>query len=117
MAITAANEFKIQGAIGSHNLIRISYSKKKQPNDRITQRILRVVEPYEIKEGYLYAWDTTKGARIKSFITNNINSVLVLNTKFDDRYPNGEKAFPIYEANNPPDARRMRPAVNTTAFV
>ena len=118
MAITAANEFKIQGAIGSHNLIRISYSKKKQPNDRITQRILRVVEPYEISaDGYLYAYDTSKGARIKSFITDNINSVLVLNTKFQDRYPNGEIAFPIYEANNPPDARRMRPAVNTTAFV
>ena len=117
MAITAANEFKIQGAIGSHNLIRISYSKKKQPNDRITQRILRVVEPYEIKEGYLYAWDTTTAARIKSFITNNINSVLVLNTKFEDRNPDGGKAFPTYEATNPPDARRMRPAVNTTAFV
>ena len=117
MAITAANEFKIQGAIGSHNLIRISYSKKKQPNDRITQRILRVVEPYEINEGYLYAWDTTKGKRIKSFITDNINSVLVLNTKFEDRNPDGGKAFPTYEATNPPDARRMRPAVNTTAFV
>ena len=117
MAITTANELKIEGAISSLNLIRISYNKKKKPGQILTTREVRVVEPYEIKDKYLYAWDTTKGARIKSFITNNINSVLVLNTKFEDRYPNGEKAFPIYEANNPPDARRMRPAVNTTAFV
>ena len=59
----------------------------------------------------------TKGKRTKSFITNNINSVLVLNTKFEDRYPDEGKAFPTYEANNPPDARKMRPAVNTTTFV
>jgi len=118
MALSAANELKIEGAIGSHNLIRISYSKKRQPNDTITQRILRVVEPYEISaDGYLYAWDTTKGKRIKSFITDNINSVLVLNTKFEDRYPDEGKAFPTYESQNPPDARRMRPTVNTTAFV
>jgi len=117
MALSAANELKIEGAIGSHNLIRISYSKKRQPNDTITQRILRVVEPYEIKDDYLYAYDTSKGARIKSFITNNINSVLVLNTKFEDRYPDAGKAFPTYDTTSPPDARRMRPAVNTTAFV
>tara|TARA_R110002060_G_C2075836_1_gene96237 strand:+ start:275 stop:628 length:354 start_codon:yes stop_codon:yes gene_type:complete len=117
MALSAANALKLEGAIASSNLIRISYSKKRQPNDTITQRILRVVEPYEIKDGYLYAWDTTKGKRTKSFITNNINSVLVLNTKFEDRYPDEGKAFPTYEANNPPDARKMRPAVNTTTFV
>jgi len=117
MALSAANALKLEGAIASSNLIRISYSKKRQPNDTITQRILRVVEPYEIKDGYLYAWDTTKGKRTKSFITDNINSVLVLNTKFEDRYPDEGKAFPTYEANNPPDARKMRPAVNTTTFV
>jgi hypothetical protein len=117
MALSPANELKIEGAIASSNLIRIGYSKKRQPNDKITQRILRIVEPYEISaEGYLYAWDTTKGKRIKSFITDNINSVLVLNTKFENRYPDEGKAFPTYTATNPPDARRMtRPTVNTSS--
>ena len=117
MALSAANELKIQGAIASKNLIRISYSKKRKPKDKMTKRILRVVEPYEIsEEGYLYAWDTTKGKRIKSFIADNINSVLVLSTNFEDRYPNDGKAFPTYKANNPPDARSVdSPTVNTVS--
>ena len=117
MAITSANEDKILGAIGSLNLIRILYSKKKKPNRTITERVVRVVEPYEIKDDYLYAWDTTKGKTIKSFILGNINNVLVLGSKFKDRYPDGGKGFPTYESQNPPDARRMNPTVNTTAFV
>ena len=117
MAITPANENKIMGAIVSHNLIRILYSKKKKPNRIITERVVRIVEPYEIKDDYLYAWDTTKGKTIKSFILGNINNVLVLGSKFKDRYPDEGKAFPTIESRNPPDARRMRPAVNTTAFV
>ena len=41
---------------------------------------------------------------------------LVLNTKFEDRYPDDGKAFPTYEADNPPDARRVSsPAVNTAS--
>ena len=117
MAITAPNELKIEGAIGSLNLIRILYSKKKTPDRKITERVVRIVEPYEIKDGYLYAWDTTKGKTIKSFILGNINNVLVLGSKFKDRYPDEGEAFPTIESRNPPDARRMRPAVNTTAFV
>ena len=35
MAITAANELKIEGAIGSLNLIRILYSKKKTPDRKL----------------------------------------------------------------------------------
>ena len=117
MALSAADLLKIEGAIASSNLIRISYSKKKQPDERITKRIVRVVEPYDIKEDYLYAWDTTKGNHIKSFILNNINSVLVLQGRFEDRYPDAGRAFPTYESTPPPDARRLRPRVNTTAFV
>ena len=117
MAITPANETKILGAIGSLNLIRILYSKKKKPNRTITERVVRVVEPYEIKDTYLYGWDTTKGKTIKSFILDNINNVLVLGGKFKDRYPDEGKAFPTYKATPPPDARRLRPTVNTTAFV
>ena len=117
MAISPANELKIEGAIGSLNLIRIFYSKKKPPNKTVTERVVRIVEPYEIKDGYLYAWDTTKSKTIKTFILDNINSVLVLNSKFKDRYPDDGRAFPTYEATPPPDARRMRPKVNTTAFV
>ena len=125
MALTAANEFKIEGAIGSLNLIRILYSKE-HPAPRIigdrkvprrSERVVRIVEPYEIKDGYLYAWDTTKGKTTKTFILDNINKVLVLESKFKDRYPDAGKAFPTYETNPPPDARRMRPTVNTTAFV
>ena len=117
MAITPANELKIEGAIGSLNLIRILYSKKKTPDRKITERVVRVVEPYEIKDGYLYAWDTTKDKVTKTFILDNINNVMVLASKFKDRYPDAGQAFPTYEATPPPDARRMRPVVNTTAFV
>ena len=117
MAITADNEFKIEGAIGSLNLIRILYSKKKPPNRTITERVVRIVEPYEIKDGYLYAWDTTKGKTTKTFILNNINNVLVLESKFKDRYPDAGQAFPTYKTPLPPDARRLGPAVNTTTFV
>ena len=117
MAISPANETKIEGAIGSLNLIRILYSKKKPPNRTITERVVRVVEPYEIKDGYLYAWDTTKGKTTKTFILDNINNVLVLEAKFKDRDPDEGRAFPTYDTTPPPDARRMRPTVNTTAFV
>ena len=125
MPITADNEFKIEGAIGSLNLIRILYSKE-HPTPRIigdrkvprrSERVVRIVEPYEIKDGYLYAWDTTKGKTTKTFILNNKNNVLVLESKFKDRYPDAGQAFTTYEATPPPDARRMRPVVNTTAFV
>ena len=125
MAITPANTLKIEGAIGSLNLIRILYSKE-HPTPRIigdrkvprrSERVVRVVEPYEIKDGYLYAWDTTKGKTTKTFILGNINNVMVLASKFKDKYPEAGKAFPTYETTPPPDARRMRPTVNTTAFI
>ena len=117
MAISPTNQIKIDGAIGSLNLIRMLYSKKKKPDKVVTERVVRVVEPYEIKDGYLYAWDTTKDKKIKTFILDNISNVYVLEAKFKDRYPDDGKAFPTYEAQNPPDARTMRPTVNTTAFV
>ena len=117
MAITAPNELKIEGAIGSLNLIRLLYSKKKTFDRKITEKVVRIVEPYEIKDGYLFAYDTTRGKTTKTFILDNINNVLVLESKFKDRYPDAGKAFPTYETTPPPDARRMRPAVNTTAFI
>ena len=117
MAINPNNLSKIEDAIGSLNLIRINYSKEKKPDQKITERVVRIVEPYEIKDTYLYGWDTTKGKTIKSFILDNINNVLVLGGKFKDRYPDEGKAFPTYKATPPPDARRLRPTVNTTAFV
>ena len=117
MAITPANELKIEGAIGSLNLIRILYSKKKTPDRIITERVVRIVEPYEIKDGYLYAWDTTKDKTTKTFILDNINKVSVLESKFKDRYPDAGRAFQTYETILPPDARSLRPTVNTTAFV
>ena len=125
MAITPANELKIEAAIGTLNLISILYSKE-HPSPRIigdrkvprrSERVVRTVEPYEIKDNYLYAWDTTKGKTIKTFILGNINKVSVLESKFKDRYPDAGKAFPTYETTLPPDARRLRPTVNTTAFI
>ena len=125
MAINPSNLLKIEGAIGSLNLIRLLYSKE-HPTPRVigdrkiprrSERVVRIVEPYEIKDGYLYAWDTTRGKTTKTFILNNINKVLVLESKFKDRYPDAGKAFPTYETRNPPDARRLQPTVNTTAFV
>ena len=50
MALSAAELLRIEFAISSFNLIRIAYSKKKQPNEKVTQRVVRVVEPYEIKD-------------------------------------------------------------------
>ena len=117
MAITPTNQIKIEEAIGSLNLIRILYSKKKKLDRTVTERVVRIVEPYEIKGEYLYAWDTTKGKTTKSFILNNINNVLVLGSKFKDKYPDAGKAFPTYETTPPADARQLRPTVNTTAFV
>ena len=117
MAISSSNLLKIEDAISSLNLIRLNYSKEKKPDQKITERVVRIVEPYEIKDTYLYGWDTTKGKTIKSFILDNINNVLVLGGKFKDRYPDEGKAFPTYKATPPPDARRLRPTVNTTAFV
>ena len=117
MAISPSNLLKIEGAIGSLNLIRINYSKEKKPDQKRTERVIRIVEPYEVKDTYLYAWDTTKGKTIKSFLLNNIKNILVLGTKFKDRYPDAGKSFPTYESTPPPDARRLRPTVNTTAFV
>ena len=125
MAITADNELKIEGAIDSLSLIRILYSKE-HPAPRIigdrkvprrSERVVRIVEPYEIKDNYLYAWDTTKDKTTKTFILDNINKVAVLASNFKNRYPDAGKAFPTYETRNPPDARRLQPTVNTTAFV
>ena len=117
MAISSSNLLKIEAAISSLNLIRINYSKEKKPDQKRTERVVRIVEPYEIKDTYLYGWDTTKGKTIMSFILNNINNVLVLGGKFKDRYQDAGKSFPTYESTPPPDARRLRPTVNTTAFV
>ena len=48
MPITSVNKLRIEGAISTLNLIRISYNKKKKPGQILTTREVRVVEPYEI---------------------------------------------------------------------
>ena len=125
MALTALNKLKIESAINSLNLIRILYSKK-HPTSRLvagrkvprsSERVVRVVEPYEIKDNYLYAWDTTKDKTTKTFILDNINKVVVMESNFKDRYTDVVKTVATHETQNPPDARRLRPTVNTTAFV
>ena len=60
MALSAAELLRIEGAIASSNLIRISYSKKKQFNEKVTKRVVRVVEPYEIKDNELDGFDDLK---------------------------------------------------------
>ena len=88
MALSSAELLRIEGAISSSNLIRIAYSKKKQPNERVTKRVVRVVEPYEIKEkdtiSYLWACDSRNGA-IKSFNIENIKSARLLPQTFQPR--------------------------------
>ena len=53
MAISSSNLLKIEDAISSLNLIRLNYSKEKKPDQKITERVVRIVEPYEIKDTYL----------------------------------------------------------------
>ena len=57
------NLSKIEGAIGSLNLIRLLYSKKKTPDRKITERVVRIVEPYEIKDGLIFMHGTLQKVR------------------------------------------------------
>ena len=40
-----------------------------------------------------------------------------MESNFKDRYTDVVKTVATHETQNPPDARRLRPTVNTTAFV
>ena len=46
----------------------------------------RTVEPYEFKDGGLYAYDIAKRS-IRKFLIDNILSADVMETKFSPRYP------------------------------
>lgn len=47
---------------------------------------VRSVEPYEIKDGKLFAYDPEKGG-IRAFFTNNIESAVLTDEAFEPRYP------------------------------
>ena len=69
----------IEDSIESSNLITISYvDSQNKPS-------VRTVEPYEIKEGKLYAHCLTKNAT-RAFIVSRIQSVELLGQTFVPRY-------------------------------
>ena len=71
----------ITESIVNNNILRLTYRKKE--NNRI---ITRMVEPYEVKNDYLFAYDTTgKTKSIKSFALNNIISLQKQNRRFTPR--------------------------------
>ena len=69
----------ISRAIESKNLIEISYVDKKG------NRSERVVEPYEIKQGRLFAYCLTKDA-IRGFTLSALSKITVLEDNFNPRY-------------------------------
>lgn len=97
MAITNRNKEALVEGILNSKIIRLRYKKvdkdfkKPQPRGR-TERgeiVIRNVEPYEIKEDYFWAYDTTRGIKnrdqIKRFKLENIINVTVLNRGFTKR--------------------------------
>jgi predicted DNA-binding transcriptional regulator YafY len=62
-------------------LLKIQYRKL---NNEISER---VVEPYEIKDGRLWAYDTAKDDNIRQFLMVGILSAQVLEEVFDPRWP------------------------------
>ena len=69
----------INGAT-NQNLIAIRYRNKDNGLS------VRKVEPYEIKDGKLFAYDPEKGS-IRAFFTNNIESALETDESFEARFP------------------------------
>lgn len=62
-------------------LLKIQYRKL---NGELSER---VVEPYEIKNARLWAWDIAKDDNIRNFIIAGILTAQVLEETFDPRYP------------------------------
>ena len=95
----------------------IEESESKTNNDQL------VIESQQVKESDIKSRQILGAAEIQSrnstlkLLEKNINNVLVVGTTFSNKYPDARTAFPTIKSTNPPDARRMRPAVNTTAFV
>lgn len=54
--------------------------------DKDNMLSVRHVEPYELKNGKLYAFDPQKGG-IRTFFTQNIEAAVKTNEVFDPRFP------------------------------
>lgn len=64
----------------SRNLLKIRY------RDKSNQLSIRDVEPYEFKNGKLFAYDIDKGG-IRAFTTNNIEAALQTDAPYEPRFP------------------------------
>lgn len=54
--------------------------------DKDNQLSVRKVEPYEVKDGKLFAYDPEKGG-IRAFFTQNIEAALKTDDGFEPRFP------------------------------
>ena len=70
----------IMKGAANQNLIAIRYRNKDNGLS------VRKVEPYEIKDGKLFAYDPEKGG-IRAFSTNNIEAALETDETFEARFP------------------------------
>ncbi|WP_142340374.1 WYL domain-containing protein [Priestia megaterium] len=54
--------------------------------DKDNQLSVRKVEPYELRDGKLFAYDPEKGG-IRAFFTQNIEAALATTDDFEPRFP------------------------------
>ena len=73
---------KIKLAGKNLNLLRIVY--RKTETGEITDRI---VEPYEIRGGYFFGYDTEKNDHIRKFFIVNILQAEILDEAFEPQWP------------------------------
>jgi predicted DNA-binding transcriptional regulator YafY len=71
---------KISEAAQKQQLLRISYIDSKN------KATVRTVEPYEIKDGKLYAFCTNKQA-IRAFLLSGVYAAEVTDQSFEPRFP------------------------------
>jgi hypothetical protein len=73
---------KIKKAAQARNKIRVRYLKTDGTS------IQRVLAPYEYSDGYLFATDAKdKHSHIKTFVGDNVRSVVILKAKFVAKWP------------------------------
>ena len=70
----------IMNSADNQRLVAIRY------RDKDNALSVRKVEPYEIKNGKLFAFDPEKGS-IRAFSTNNIEAALQTDELYEPRYP------------------------------
>jgi len=73
---------KLAKAAVTHQKVKIRYLKADGTS------VTRIIAPYEFKDGYVYATDAKdKHKKVKSFIGDNIRTVVFVNLKFIPKWP------------------------------